>query len=1137
LSTDRILKFNVGFQAANDIIPLDCLAMKDTELVRQNSERNSEDVFETMVRKYTNLVYSAAYRQSGDPHTAEDITQAVFLILIRKPAQFAHDAFISSWLLRTTRYVALNARRKEMRRRNVEQQAMSEQPSETDDVWKRIAPILDEALLKLGEKDRNAVVMRFFDQRSFKEIALMMGSTEDGAQKRVSRALEKLRSGFVKRGIVVTAGIATAAISSHAVQPAPTSLAGDIAKRGAQGATASGLVATLRVLRLRRFLLRGGTVAAVAVVVAVWLVADRLNLGSASRPAAVYGSTRLQAELQPSGTAQAIEPGAAPPKREMLYFHVVDSITENPISKARVSVIWTTNYPHSVTNVLTADRDGLTTLPVYRAVSREWKVLIEVYRDGYVPKYVSWSEQQGDDPQSIPAEYTTKLSPAVKIGGTVVNESGEPIPDARVVFDVFGYDAPARLLDRERLTMNSRYHVEYTDSLGRWNCRHVPSEFGRILFQVAHPEYASTTFGSAALGPSTNHGIRYLPEVEFRNETAQMILKQGDIAAGVVIDEEGNPVIGAKVTLDHQFAEPTASQFTGPDGRFQFSNISPSADQPSPDHICSLTVQAELIGSADFTFKGTTPPKEFRLTVSKGIELRGRVLDDKDQPVSGATVEICSHSNVKRFEWSKATDPEGRFVWLTAPARPEYYIVQAPGYQPLGEVKWAADGTEHVVILHPNPPPVRIGGSVFDASTKKPIETFQVWMSSVEKRYTGYAQPMSAPRLPHLCAVGAAGQYAFTNKDPFISYELEVRADGYFPGKRSGSGALTNDCQFDFQLEQATYLKGEVRLAEGTPAASATVMLVTDRQGVYMKLPGQFDLQLSGAKHVETDAQGRFSFEPTVSSKNVIAFGSGGFASITPNELLASSVITLKPWGRVAGQLKIGILPGANQVIDLSLASMGKPTGYAVFLETKTDNEGRFLFEGVPPWFLNVAHRLSFRDGQPGPIPQTQQTAVQVSSGQTSHVTLGGAGYKVTGKVVLSDSASKVDWQSDVQTLSPKSTREPLPPGASQAIWSKWLNEESAYWESEAGRKVRLSQHRYTLSFSPDGSFTIDDVLPGAYQLTLRLSDLTKPISGPVGFHQPMATLTKEFIIPELPDGATLGSHDLGVIELKAISK
>src|SRR5437868_13605598 len=104
---------------------------------------------------------------------------------------------------------------------------------------------------------------------------------------------------------------------------------------------------------------------------------------------------------------------------------------------------------------------------------------------------------------------------------------------------------------------------------------------------------------------------------------------------------------------------------------------------------------------------------------------------------------------------------------------------------------------------------------------------------------------MSAPRLPHLCATGAAGQFAFTNKDPFTSYELEVRSDGYFPGTRKGSGPLTNDCRFDFELQPASSIKGEVRLADGTPAASATVMLKTEHHGVYMRLPGQFDLQLS----------------------------------------------------------------------------------------------------------------------------------------------------------------------------------------------------------------------------------------------------------------------------------------------------
>jgi len=310
----------------------------------------------------------------------------------------------------------------------------------------------------------------------------------------------------------------------------------------------------------------------------------------------------------------------------------------------------------------------------------------------------------------------------VNIGAVVVNESGEPVQDARVIFDVFGYQAPARSLDRERLTMNSHYHVEIADDHGRWHCSHVPAEFGMIRFKVAHPEYAPRDFGSAALGPTTNHGVAYLAQAELRNATAIMPLAQGAIAAGIEVDDSDRPVAGAKVTLSQQWAEPTANQITGPDGRFRFANIPRETQLASENTICFLTVQAEGYGPSDFQFKGSTPPAESRLNVTKGAELRGRVVDDHGEPVPRASIQICSHSNVRRFEWTTATDSDGRFKWESAPARAEFYIVEAPGFQPMSEFKWIPDGTEHLVTLHTNPPPVLITGDVVDDLTGIPVD-------------------------------------------------------------------------------------------------------------------------------------------------------------------------------------------------------------------------------------------------------------------------------------------------------------------------------------------------------------------------------------------------------------------------------
>ena len=123
--------------------------MTDLELLRRYASSKSEDAFTELVRKYTGLVYAAALRQIADAGDAEEITQAVFVILAQKADALPINTVLSAWLLRTTRYVAMNARRKRMRRPQTELIDPDVHVTETDAAWKSIAPLLDESLVAL----------------------------------------------------------------------------------------------------------------------------------------------------------------------------------------------------------------------------------------------------------------------------------------------------------------------------------------------------------------------------------------------------------------------------------------------------------------------------------------------------------------------------------------------------------------------------------------------------------------------------------------------------------------------------------------------------------------------------------------------------------------------------------------------------------------------------------------------------------------------------------------------------------------------------------------------------------------------------------------------------------------------------
>jgi uncharacterized protein (TIGR03435 family) len=201
--------------------------LDDSVLLRRYVENHSDEAFASLVQRHVNLVYSVALRQAGDPHNAEEIAQAVFIILAKKAASLRHDKALSSWLFQTTRLTANNFIRSGIRRHHREQEAYMQSVLNEphDDTWRRISPMLDAAVGALAEKDRRAVVLRFYEGRNLREVGAALGASTDAAEKRVARALEKLRTFLLKRGVNSTTAAIAGTLSAHSVQAAPAGLA------------------------------------------------------------------------------------------------------------------------------------------------------------------------------------------------------------------------------------------------------------------------------------------------------------------------------------------------------------------------------------------------------------------------------------------------------------------------------------------------------------------------------------------------------------------------------------------------------------------------------------------------------------------------------------------------------------------------------------------------------------------------------------------------------------------------------------------------------------------------------------------------------------------------------------------------
>lgn len=260
-----------------------------------------EDAFATLVSRHIQLVYSAALRQVGERTLAEEVVQSVFTDLARSAPNLGPQASIPSWLFQVTRRTAIDLVRREARRVSREQAVMQfTEDCQPVGSWESIAPILDEAMQLLSEPDRTALLVRFFEDRSLLEVGVALGISEDAAQKRVQRAIDRLRTHLRRYGITTGTGGLAAVMAAHAIAPVPAGLAAVIAVT----ATSAALISTSTLpFAATLVTMTAFTKVAVALTAAVILFA--LILQSRRAHALNFENLRLRTEVAPLKTEVA----------------------------------------------------------------------------------------------------------------------------------------------------------------------------------------------------------------------------------------------------------------------------------------------------------------------------------------------------------------------------------------------------------------------------------------------------------------------------------------------------------------------------------------------------------------------------------------------------------------------------------------------------------------------------------------------------------------------------------------------------------------------------------------------------------------------------------------------------------------
>jgi RNA polymerase sigma factor (sigma-70 family) len=801
----------------------------DNQLLAEYMAQGSEAAFRELVERHIDLVHSAALRESrGDGSVAEDITQAVFTEMARCATKLVSHPAIAGWLYTCVRRMTANVLRAEQRRKDREQKAfaMNEllRTEPPDQLWQQIRPVLDDAMHELDQEDRTAVVLRFFEERSLKEVGAALGLTENAARMRVERSLEKLHSLLSRRGINSSASTLAAVLVAGAALKAPSSLASSVATAAITAAPAVDVSSTLTAARLLPMTRTNAVVAGASVVlVAAILVLNHLHSSHGKRivqPESAAPPTIANVIGQPtqSGSTDSVVATTNAVAASVMALRLLEAETGDPLPGAKLHLFYLLDDGRGKTVKAVTDSNGRLEVEKPKAPYRALNMFVAA--EGHVPKVTSW-----DLGRHMPSEYTMKLERGATIGGVVVDQTSQPVAGAKIEFDNPGNDMS--------LAENIQFGPDTpatTENNGHWSCNMIPERFEHLSLTITHPDFAETniTVQPNSTG-ATNLLITMLP---------------GFFVRGLVQDVSGNSIEGATVRQVRWNEENEHSKTTDGSGAFEFKSMASGE--------LMLAVQAKGFAPAVQTLQVTNNIDALQFQLGPGQLLRGLITDEQGNPVGNAFIETTRRA-VHKIRWSTNADANGRFEWDSAPQEPLLYSVLAEGFNRAYSQTLQADGSEHQIKLthfQPDMDNIQVTGTAVDADSGLPLNTFKVFMSELDP---DWAFPLQ------FCTEAGDGKFnvSFKEKSNHPGYRIQIVKDGYFPAVSADLLRKAGNLTLEFQLHKGAGPSGIVLLPSGEPASNAEVLLCTSLAGVRIDGPAHVEKGLNTTTYqTHTDADG-----------------------------------------------------------------------------------------------------------------------------------------------------------------------------------------------------------------------------------------------------------------------------------------
>jgi len=1044
--------------------------MDDCQLLADYTEHGSETAFHTLVSRHLSFVYSAAFRQVNDPQLAEEVSQAVFILLARKAGSFRRSVVLTGWLFRTTRFVATRALRSEQRRQRREQEAFEMQQLTTpDDNWQRIAPVLDEAVARLGETERNAVLLRFFNDKSHRETAAALGISEDAAKKRVARALEKLRHFFAARNVTLSVAVLGSAIAANAAKAATPEVIGSVVGRVFADSSTPGvsLLVSQTLAAWRWARLRIASAVGVVALTAAFLI----HSIATHQPEVNQSATAEEANANLISTSGATDNGnlAGQPaldleKTNTMLFRAVDAQTGAGIADARVAVNYVSQSKWWAGNDLTTDAQGMCRILIPEELGR---LDVGVLKNGHVQKFYTWRK---DFEVPLPSVYVLKVERSVAIGGRVLDESGEPIFGAELVinFPEIG-DSSGREPNAERLGFIRKLVAARTDAQGRWACAVVPPDYDRFTLKVSHPQFAAQTVIVGDQGRNYPDPPPHLAMKDLWTSNTIVTLRRGLEASGVVLDDAGKPLAGVKISTFAGHGFPDARATTRSDGTFQFGGLGAGATR------IEASVAEFAPASQTVDVQSNVSNLVFRL--DRGTTVSIRVVDEDGSGVVGAWV-VADGPERTSADWRVITDSDG---WARIEGIPEAVHNNLRFHAGAGGFFISRD--ERVDLSVPEPRlqlrrALRVSGQVVDATSGEAIKWFKV----IPCRSEGMAGYDRGDRK-----FGTNGNFTVAFSEFHPPFRVRIEAEGYEPALSSPIPLEPREASVQIKIQRqdpAKAIRGLVQLPGGQLAADAEVALLTIERGVTLN-QGKFESRDDGHTILtRTDADGNFQFDQDVNAHTIVVAHSLGFGRARVRGDGQTLVVQLSPWGRIDGTVRTRDHQWSSRAVALS--SHHSEAGLWVSGAAISDAEGSFSFERVP----EGDHSVHLNPGIGKAFTDT--TLVEVHAGRTATAQIGGSGVTVIGRLKFASDGS-VDWakQTKFPTLQPKNSSPPVP----HAAFDPHVNDPAEkrkrldLVESDAWRAWAKSQRPgVALKIAADGSFVAEGLRAGEYTLRVELA-------------------------------------------------